>query len=91
LLSPQRALHHPLTVPCDARYFFHVFDGRTWSRDDEGDEFPDVAAAIQEAALIARELLDDDPRMSEADFRMEVADEHGNVVHVIRSHDVTDQ
>jgi hypothetical protein len=73
------------------RYFFHVFDGRTWSRDDEGDEFPDVAAAIQEAALIARELLDDDPKLNEADFRMEVADEQGNVVHVIRSHDVTDQ
>jgi hypothetical protein len=74
-----------------SRYFFHVFDGRTWSRDDEGDEFPDVAAAIQEAALIARELLDDDPKLNEADFRMEVADEQGNVVHVIRSHDVTDQ
>jgi hypothetical protein len=29
-------------------------------RDEEGDEFPDLAAAIQEAALIARELLDDD-------------------------------
>jgi hypothetical protein len=74
-----------------SRYFFHVFDGRTWSRDDEGDEFPDVAAAIQEAALIARELLDDDPRVNEADFRMEVADEHGNDVHVIRPQDVSNQ
>ena len=73
------------------RYFFHVFDGKMWSRDDEGDEFPDVAAAIQEAALIARELLDDDGGPNEADFRMEVADEHGKIVHVIRSQDVTDQ
>ena len=71
------------------RYFFHVFDGRTWSRDDEGDEFPDVGAAIQEAALIARELLEDEERPNDSDFRMEVADEHGNVVHVIRSQDVT--
>jgi hypothetical protein len=32
-----------------------------------------------------------DPRVNEADFRMEVADERGNVMHVIRSHDVSDQ
>jgi hypothetical protein len=73
------------------RYFFHVFDGVMWSRDEEGDEFPDVGAAIQEAALIARELLDDEEGPTKADFRMEVADEHGSVVHVIRSQDVTDQ
>jgi hypothetical protein len=73
-----------------SRYFFHVFDG-TWSCDEEGDEFPDVGAAIQEAAHIARELLDDDPRVNEAEFRMEVADEQGNVVHVIRAHDVSNQ
>jgi hypothetical protein len=63
-------------------YFFHVFDG-TWSCDEEGDEFPDVGAAIQEAAHIARELLDDDPGVNEADFRMEVADEHGKVVRAL--------
>ena len=51
----------------------------------------DVGAAIQEAALIARELLDDDPRVNEADFRTEVADEHGNDVHVIRPQDVSNQ
>jgi hypothetical protein len=73
------------------RYFFDVFDGTTWSRDEEGDEFSDVAAAIQEAVHIVRELLDDDPRVNEADFCMEVADENGNVVHVIRPHDVSDQ
>jgi hypothetical protein len=72
------------------RYFFHVFDG-TWSRDEEGDEFPDLGDAIQEAAHIARELLDDDPRVNDEDFHMEVADEQGSVVHVIRSQDVTDQ
>jgi hypothetical protein len=72
------------------RYFFHVFDG-TWSCDEEGEEFPDLGAAIQEAAHIARELLDGDEGPDEADFRMEVADEHGKVLHVIRSQDVTDQ
>jgi hypothetical protein len=87
------------TLPTGAlpmpRFFFHVLDGGIWSRDDEGDEFPDVAAAIQEAAPIARELLEDrelleeEERPNDADFRMEVADEHGNVVHGIRSQDVT--
>jgi hypothetical protein len=77
-----------MSAPVMPRYFFHVFDG-TWSRDDEGDEFPDFGAAIQEAAHIARELLDDDEGPNGADFRMEVADEQGNVAH--RSHDVTDQ
>jgi hypothetical protein len=78
-------------VPAMPRYFFHVFDGMMWSRDDEGDEFPDVAAAIQEAAHIARELLDDDEGPNKADFRMEVADEHGKIVHAIHSRDVADQ
>ena len=77
--------------PAMPRYFFHVFDGIMLSRDGEGDEFPDVAAAVQEAAHIARELLDDDEGPNKADFRMEVADEHGNLMHVVRPQDVTDQ
>jgi hypothetical protein len=72
------------------RYFFHVFDG-TWSCDEEGDEFPDFRAAIHEAAHIARELLDDDERPSDAEFHLVVADEQGEVVHVIRPQDVADQ
>ncbi len=70
------------------RYFFHVYDDGMWSRDEEGDEFPDVGAAVQEAAEIVRELLDDDEKENKADFRMEVTDEHWNVVHVIRLQDV---
>jgi hypothetical protein len=73
------------------RYFFHVYDDGMWSRDKEGDEFPDFGAAVQEAAHIARELLDDDEKENKADFRMDVTDEHWKVVHVIRFHDVIDQ
>ncbi len=73
------------------RYFFHAYDDGMWSRDNEGDEFPDLGAAVQEAAEIARELLDDDEKDNKADFRMEVVDEHGTVAHVIRFQDVIDQ
>jgi hypothetical protein len=64
------------------RYFFHVYDGMC-SRDEEGDEFAEIG--------FGRELFDDGERPDEADFRMGVADEHGTVLHVIRSHDVSDQ
>jgi hypothetical protein len=77
--------------PAMPQYFFHVFQGTYLSRDEEGDDFPDLGTAIQEAAHIARELLDDDGRPNDADFRMEVADERGRLVHVIRSQDVAVQ
>jgi hypothetical protein len=37
------------------RYFFHLEDG-TCIRDPKGDEFPDDAAALLEAANVAQEL-----------------------------------
>ena len=37
------------------RYFFHLEDG-TCIRDPKGDDFPDDAAALLEAANIAQEL-----------------------------------
>ena len=37
------------------RYFFHLEDG-TCIRDPKGDEFPDDAAALLEAANVAEEL-----------------------------------
>jgi hypothetical protein len=69
------------------RYFFHVYDGAL-SQDKEGDDLPDIGAAIQEAAQIAKELLDDNEIENVRDFRMEVLDEQGNVVRVIRPPDV---
>ena len=37
------------------KYFFHLEDGAC-IRDPKGEEFPDDAAALREAALVAREL-----------------------------------
>jgi hypothetical protein len=37
------------------RYFFHLEDGAC-IRDPTGEEFPDDAAALREAAIVAREL-----------------------------------
>jgi hypothetical protein len=37
------------------RYFFHLEDG-SCIRDPQGEEFSDDAAALLEAALVAREL-----------------------------------
>jgi hypothetical protein len=37
------------------KYFFHLEDG-TCIRDPKGDEFPDDAAALLEAANVAQEL-----------------------------------
>ena len=37
------------------RYFFHLEDGEC-IRDPKGEEFPDDAAALHEAAIVAREL-----------------------------------
>jgi hypothetical protein len=37
------------------RYFFHLEDGAC-IRDPKGEEFPDDAAALLEAAIVAQEL-----------------------------------
>jgi hypothetical protein len=72
------------------RYFFHVFEVE-WYRDHQGEELADVAAAMDVAAQVARELLEDEVRGNDADSRIEVADEHGKIVHVVRLCDVIRQ
>jgi hypothetical protein len=41
------------------RYFFHLRSGNALTFDPEGAEFPNIAAALREARLAARELLAD--------------------------------
>jgi len=43
--------HHEIPL----KYFFHMEDGAC-IRDPRGEEFPDDAAALREAAVLAREL-----------------------------------
>ena len=39
------------------RYYFHVREGSTLNRDEEGQELPDAEAARQEAISAGREIL----------------------------------
>jgi hypothetical protein len=73
------------------RYFFHVFD-MIWSHDQDGEELPDLEAAVVQARHIARELLVEDEETGAAalDSFIEVADEHGSTVRVIRFRDVVE-
>jgi hypothetical protein len=71
-------------------YFFHVREGADVSRDGEGQELPDLASAEAEAVNAIRELIGE--RLlhgGEIDGRqIEIADEHGRVLAVVRSCDV---
>ena len=74
------------------RYFFHVFDV-IWSHDDEGEELPGLDAAIRQAKHIAREisLEDEESGAAALDSFIEVADEHGKTVHVVRFREALEQ
>jgi hypothetical protein len=43
-----------------AHYFFHLHEGATQVRDEEGREFADLAMAVQCATAPAREMLGHD-------------------------------
>ena len=60
------------------RYFFHRADG-VFDPDDEGTEFPDLAAARIEAIRFAAASIKDKPEevWKGHNFRIEVSDEEG--------------
>jgi hypothetical protein len=70
-------------IPAVPRYFFHVLDG-DWYLDQEGDDLPDLRSAIREAERVARDLLQDEAKGDMSHARLDVADEHGTIVHVVR-------
>ena len=72
------------------RYFFHVREGSTLSRDAEGQELPDVEAARKEAISASREILGEKLlHGGSLDSRtIEIADETGHIVDVVNSRDV---
>jgi len=62
-----------------ARYHFHFKIGDTLEADDDGQDLPDLSAAVREAELSARELLahaikDRKPELPEA---VVIADDSG--------------
>ncbi|HEY0265962.1 MAG TPA: hypothetical protein VGC16_04375 [Rhizomicrobium sp.] len=72
------------------RYFFHVREGSTLSRDLEGQELPDAEAARREAISASREILGDKLLHGGSlnSRTIEIADETGHVVDVVSSGDV---
>lgn len=78
---------HSCDVP---RYYFHVFNAVEVS-DDEGQPFADLAAAKVQARETAAELICEElkaGRRIHPDHRIEVVDEKGQVVHVLRFGDL---
>jgi hypothetical protein len=61
-----------------ARFFFHISNGKTTLKDEGGEEFADVAEAMGQAAVIARELADDDHQWR--GHSVVVVDEHGREI-----------
>ena len=72
------------------RYFFHVREGSTLNRDDEGQELPDVEAARREAIATGREILGEKLLHGGSlnGRSIEIADETGRVVDVVNARDV---
>jgi hypothetical protein len=79
--------NNPKTMP---RYFFHVREGSSLSRDEEGQELPNVEAARREAINSAREILGEKLlHGGSLNHRsIEIADETGYVVDVVHSREV---
>ena len=67
------------------RYFFHVLDGHSLP-DDTGTELPDVYTAQAEAISTGGEILRDlgAKFWDGTEWRMEVADERGQVLFILR-------
>jgi hypothetical protein len=68
------------------RFFIHVFNGSQVISDPEGGEFPDLDAAVAEAAQGAREIIVDHLRQGKpvpARWEVHLADEDGAVLEVL--------
>jgi hypothetical protein len=67
------------------RYFFNVVQAGYVYRDDIGQEFPTKSAALEEARLVAGELVRDAAYASRSlDHVVEVSDGDGNIVMTFR-------
>ena len=73
------------------RYYFHIREGSTLTRDLEGQELPDTEAARREAIAVIREILGETLLHGGAlnGCSIEIADgaEHGHVVDVVNVRD----
>jgi hypothetical protein len=63
-------------------YFLNVRNMKTYAPDEEGEDFPDLAAAREKALIGARSILSEEVKAGSLDLRgaIEIADERGEVV-----------
>jgi hypothetical protein len=73
------------------RYFFHVYDDIA-CLDEEGSELPSAEAAHQSAVEFVRELAAWEVQAGRIilDHRIEIADETGAVIDVVRFRDAVE-
>ncbi len=71
-------------------YYFHVREGADLSRDQEGQDLPNVEAARREAINSSREILGEKLLHGGSlnNRTIEIADETGHVVDVVNANDV---
>lgn len=72
------------------QYFFHVLN-EIEVRDEDGQFFTDLDQAVDEARDTAADLIRDEIRAGRQihpDHRIEIEDEHGQLVHVLRFGDL---
>lgn len=71
-------------------HYFHVREGSDLSRDEEGQDLPNVEAARREAISTSREILGEKLlHGGSLNHRtIEIADETGHVVDVVDANDV---
>jgi len=71
-------------------YYFHVREGSTLNRDNEGQDLPNVEAAREEAISIFREILGEKLLHGGSlnSCSIEISDETGRVVDVVNAKDV---
>jgi hypothetical protein len=68
------------------RYFFHIREGATLTRDTCGQELPDAEAARDEAIATGQALMGERPGLLHR--TIEIVDETGHVVDEINARDI---
>lgn len=73
------------------RFFFHLYDDAVWS-DEEERELPSAEVARSEAIKSAQEMACAEVLAGRLNLghRIEVADERGRVIHLVRFRDVVE-
>ncbi|NIJ20228.1 hypothetical protein FHS95_001920 [Sphingomonas naasensis] len=69
-----------------SRYFIHLYNGTGETRDEQGSEVADLAAAEMLAVDGVRSILSEEVRRGTLDLRgrAEIADQDGRVVQTVR-------